>query len=154
MKVASRLLGIDNPHIIAIIRIEQDLFTSIPKSSGCLSPLNDAPTCFPSFLALPASGSNYPPVIFWVHCKVKYIVLTKETVREFPGLQRVVALSMLIMTQQDTSFCRYCVLCVMRTIMSRRGRQSSMSMESATTLWRPGNSRTVSLVRTIYFTLQ
>ena len=31
MKVASRLLGIENPHIIAITRIEQDLFTSIPK---------------------------------------------------------------------------------------------------------------------------
>jgi hypothetical protein len=31
MKVASRLLGIENPHIIAITRTEQDLFTSIPK---------------------------------------------------------------------------------------------------------------------------
>jgi hypothetical protein len=42
------------------------------------------------------AGSNYPSVIFWVHRKVKPIVLTKEPVREFPGLQRVMPLSMLL----------------------------------------------------------
>jgi hypothetical protein len=40
--------------------------------------------------------TNYPSVIFWVHRKVKPIVLTKEPVREFPGLQRVMPLSMLL----------------------------------------------------------
>ena len=51
MKVASRLLGIENPHIIAITRIEQDLFTSIPKPIASvttltlpLKPLQDCTT--------------------------------------------------------------------------------------------------------------
>ena len=39
MKVASRLLGIENPHIIAITRIEQDLFTSIPKPIASVTTL-------------------------------------------------------------------------------------------------------------------
>jgi hypothetical protein len=39
MKVASRLLGIENPHILAITRIEQDLFTSIPKPIASVTTL-------------------------------------------------------------------------------------------------------------------
>ena len=54
----------------------------------------------PSLLSeLPRSPSGWvelPSCNLLVHRKVKPIVLTKEPVREFPGLQRVVPLSMLL----------------------------------------------------------
>ena len=43
LKVASRLLGIENHHIITIKRIEQDFFTSIPKPMTSVTTLTLPP---------------------------------------------------------------------------------------------------------------